>query len=135
MTDAQTRANIIRGSKLERPLSGVVEEKSSSEVENVNDMFPWGDGVDTAETHSSIAPTDGIQDTVAKKVQRKGAEVPTEYFKQKSFFSGPLLPSEVCFLSIIFSSCLVIACSSCQLCDYTNIWFNYIGKYSNKCTL
>lgn len=95
LSDAQTRANVIRGSKLERPLSRVAEEKSSSEVENVNDMFPWGDGVDTDETHSSIAPTDGIQDTVTKRLERKGAQAPIEFIKQKSFFSGPLLPSEV----------------------------------------
>lgn len=72
-----------------------MEEKSSSEVDNVTDM---GDGVDTAKTHSSLAPTDGIQNTMTKKVGKKGVEVPAEYIKQKSFFSGPLLPSEVCIL-------------------------------------
>lgn len=91
MTGAQTRGNIIRGNKMDGPfLDG------DGEMESLEGAFLQDDGGNEAETQSStFASPDGIG--IAKKGQkkRKGQSLSDEYIKQKNFFSGPLLPSEV----------------------------------------
>lgn len=62
-------------------------------------MFPLEDGIGADETKN----LKGIQDTVSKKLGRGGARAPIEFLEQKSFFSGPLLPSEVCFSQALTS--------------------------------
>ncbi|XP_057982426.1 DNA-directed RNA polymerase I subunit 1 isoform X2 [Malania oleifera] len=83
MLGANTRGNIVRECKLEGPFTDGVEEKLSSDTDNVDDTFPKGEAIDTIETHSS---------TAAKRRER---QAPVEFFKQQNFFSGSLLPSHV----------------------------------------
>ena len=91
MSGAYSRSNIIRGCKLERP-DHDEEEDNSSEVENVNEYAFEND----------TATSNGTEDFAQKRhVKSKGKSAPEEHSKQKNLFSGPLLPSEVCFDAII----------------------------------
>lgn len=95
LSAANTRANIIRGCKLGGPRSGEDEENASPEVVNVDDC-PLGSDLDTAETDSLKEAVNGIEDSRRERHGRKkGERVSREFSKQKNFFSGPILPSEV----------------------------------------
>ncbi|XP_028123349.1 DNA-directed RNA polymerase I subunit 1 [Camellia sinensis] len=95
LSAANTRANIIRGCKLGGPRSGENEENASPEVVNVDDC-PLGSDLDTAETDSLKEAVNGIEDSRRERHGRKkGERVSREFSKQKNFFSGTLLPSEV----------------------------------------
>jgi hypothetical protein len=97
------RANIIKGRKFEDQFSSVVDNTTSSS---------WENDLNTSETDSFTAASDGIKDSIAKDPLHKG--VLLEFEKHKSFFSGPLLPYEVCLLLAIrcrcvkFSECIVL---------------------------
>jgi DNA-directed RNA polymerase I subunit RPA1 len=98
MSGGNARRNVIQGCKVGRSLTGGTNGKTLLEVQNTNDKTPLGDVVDTAETETSSATSSGAQDSPTRRHRRKGGEVPLEFFKQKGLFSGPLLPSEVCYL-------------------------------------
>uniref|UniRef100_A0A5B7B2D8 DNA-directed RNA polymerase subunit n=1 Tax=Davidia involucrata TaxID=16924 RepID=A0A5B7B2D8_DAVIN len=125
MSGVHTRANIIRDCKLEGPYSGGAEEKPASEVVNANDS-PLGNGLDPAETDTFTTGSDGIEDSVTKKNGRKGKRVPLEFIKQKNFFSGPLLPSEVRDIVKILWQNEPQLCSF--ICDLQREGFNTSGK-------
>lgn len=89
------RQNVIRGHNLEGSFNGRTNKKALPEVENSNDTTPWSDVVDSAETDTASDTSPRAQDGATRKHGGKGGEVPHEFVKQKDFFSGPLLPSEV----------------------------------------
>ncbi|XP_048138660.1 DNA-directed RNA polymerase I subunit 1 isoform X2 [Rhodamnia argentea] len=95
MTGAQTRGNIIRGNKLDGQFLDGVGKENLSEMENIEGVALQNDGGNEAETPSStFASPDSIG--IAKKGhKRRGQSLSDEYIRQKNFFSGPLLPSEV----------------------------------------
>ncbi|KAB1222317.1 DNA-directed RNA polymerase I subunit rpa1 [Morella rubra] len=95
MAGAATRGNVIRGYKMGRSSTGGTNGKPLPEEENTSDITPLGDVVDTVETDTTSATSPGAQDSAAKRRKRKGGKAPVDFFKQKDFFSGPLLPSEV----------------------------------------
>lgn len=97
MTDANIRANIIRGSNLEGPFAEGHKEASLSEEEVINSSPPWGNDVDTDKSYAFAGPSPGSQSTARKINRTKGSKVPNEYFKQKKSSLQPFLPSEVCF--------------------------------------
>ncbi|CAK9157192.1 unnamed protein product [Ilex paraguariensis] len=90
MSGSHTRANVIRGCKLEGPFNGGTEERPSSEVLNA-DEHPREIGLDTAETNSF---SDVIEEASTKSHASEKARAPVEFLKQNKFFSGPILPSE-----------------------------------------
>ncbi|KAF7850854.1 hypothetical protein BT93_L4940 [Corymbia citriodora subsp. variegata] len=83
MTGAQTRGNIIRGTKMDGPFFD-----GDGEIESQ-------DGGNEAETQSSTFASPNSIGIAKKGHRRKGQSLSNEYIKQKKFFSGPLLPSEV----------------------------------------
>ncbi|GMY21604.1 DNA-directed RNA polymerase I subunit 1 [Fagus crenata] len=89
------RRNVLRGNKLGRSFTGGSNGKPLPEVENSNDTTSWGDVVDSAETNTVGDTSPGAQDGATRRHRSKGGEVLHEFIKQKDFFSGPLLPSEV----------------------------------------
>ncbi|CDP10074.1 unnamed protein product [Coffea canephora] len=93
VSNAETRANIIRGHRLDGFRSGGSEERSSSEVVNANDSL-WEDDSQTGKT-ASYTVSDGIDTPVAKKSPNQPGRVGEELKKQKEAFSEHLLPSEV----------------------------------------
>lgn len=101
MAGAATRGNVIRGYKMGRSSTGGTNGKPLPEEENTSDITPLGDVVDTVETDTTSATSPGAQDSAAKRHKRKGGKAPVDFFKQKDFFSGPLLPSEVCYFATV----------------------------------
>ncbi|KAL3534212.1 hypothetical protein ACH5RR_002673 [Cinchona calisaya] len=94
LSGAKTHANIIKGHRLDGFLAGGAEERSSSEVVNANDPS-WKDDIETAETESFLAVSDGKNSPLGKKPSDEVGGVYQELMKQNAAFSGPLLPSEV----------------------------------------
>lgn len=92
---SDARQNVIRGHNLEGSFTGRTNKKALPEVENSNDTTPWSDVVDSAETDTASDTSPRPQDSATRKHGGKGGEVPHQFVKQKDFFSGPLLPSEV----------------------------------------
>lgn len=79
VSNAVIRANIMRDQRLDG-FSGGPEERSSSEVVNVNDSS-WKDDSQTAKTVSSTV-SDGIDTPVAKKSPNQLGKVAEEFKKQ-----------------------------------------------------
>ena len=95
---------------MEGSFTGRTNKKALPEVENSNDTTPWSDVVDSAETDTASDTSPRAQDSATRKHGGKGGEVPHEFVKQKDFFSGPLLPSEVCCLGTGSDNCLFLMC-------------------------
>lgn len=99
MSAADARANIIRGCKLKGPYSGG-EDKISIEEVSVNEVT-WENDLDTAEANSCTTTSVGIQDSRTQRHVKNVGGVSSQFSNQKDF-SRPLLPSEVCFMPVIF---------------------------------
>lgn len=93
MSDMALRENAIRGCKLEDSVVGQIHETCVAEVDNANNMFPGGTGV---EIDDVIVNEDTTENSRSKNKSKRV----DEYIKQKKAVSGPLLPTEV----YIFSS-------------------------------
>ena len=91
-----------------RSFTGGSNGKPLPEVENSNDTTSWGDVVDSAETNTVSDTSPGAQDGSTRRHRSKGGEVLHEFIKQKDFFSGPLLPPEVCCLGMGSHNCFCL---------------------------
>lgn len=80
MSRAHIRENIIRGRTIGESFAGETEP----------------DGDDSSDVDTAETPAFG--DTAGRRYQKDSGKMPYELKNQKDSFSGPLLPSEVCFL-------------------------------------
>lgn len=97
MPGGMARRNIIGGHGLKGPLADGDDEDSTIEGMDGQGVFLNGKGTVATETDTSTIASS--EKTSSRKGRAaKGAKVQREFLKQKNFFSGPLLPSEVCYL-------------------------------------
>ncbi|XP_010251904.1 PREDICTED: DNA-directed RNA polymerase I subunit 1 [Nelumbo nucifera] len=94
MSNADIRANVLRGCKLSDTfVHGAAQRSHTAEAENVDDVLARGDDADILE--SSGAVSDGTLEFVTETDKKIGEHIPPDFFSQRKFLSGPLLPPEV----------------------------------------
>ncbi|GAB4843833.1 hypothetical protein Ancab_013795 [Ancistrocladus abbreviatus] len=93
VSDADTRANIIKGCSIDGPLTGGDDEKSASEIENTDDPFSRESNYASG-GKSLLAVASSIEIASIKK-KKKRDDALSEFLKQKKSFSRSLLPFEV----------------------------------------
>ncbi|XP_058072061.1 DNA-directed RNA polymerase I subunit 1 isoform X2 [Magnolia sinica] len=97
MLNADTRANIIKGCKLDETFVRGAEPRSfmDGDAQNADDSMLGGNSVESHDTELSGAVDDGMPGNASIKHKSKGGPLPPEFLKQRKLLSGPLLPSEV----------------------------------------
>lgn len=97
MANSDTRANIIKGAKLDQSLIEEAEKQSVSSLEARNDGGEYTSGsVEQADAELSGVTAEEMPGIPMEAYKNIKEHLPSEFFKQKKFFSGPLLPTEVC---------------------------------------
>ncbi|KAL5707886.1 DNA-directed RNA polymerase [Ranunculus cassubicifolius] len=82
-SDETVKRNVIRGSKLDNTFNKEADEDEGQEKDS------------DADAHSSGDVCNGTPEAPSKSKKGRAGKLPSECFKQKKLFSGPLLPSEV----------------------------------------
>lgn len=90
MSRAVIRENIIRGRTIGESFAGETEPDGE-----------YSSDVDTAETPTFGDASRGTQDTTGRRHRKVSGQVLSEFKNQKDLFSGPLLPSEVCLMTVV----------------------------------